>query len=176
MASNNDRVTNTAVVTVLAVDADIYVDEDKVEQEGDTRESSESPRTEGSTKRNNLLSGQKLRVSAISVLWQQDRLPRDCIAVLPVPQWTGEKVGPSGAAVYAKEYAGPLFGAVFVISMNAILVVSDESVFGVACNGFASVTVASHIALQPFQDAFSEDDNTEIGRFIGSCIVVFNPI
>lgn len=169
MASNNDRVTNTAVVTVLAVDADTYVEEEKVEQEADTQDSSESPRTDGSIKRNNLLSGQKLRVSAISVLWQQDRLPRDSIAVLPAPQWTGENVSPSATAS-AKESVGPLFGAVFVITMNAILVVSDESVFGVACNGFASVTVASHIALQPFQDAFSEEDNPEIGKLI--CVSV----
>jgi hypothetical protein len=161
MASNIDRVTNTAVVTILAVDADIYIEEDD-EREGNTaQESNDSPRTEGNTERNNVLSGQKLRVSAISVLWQQDRLPRDSIALLPAPPFT-ERVVDLGA----REHAGPLFGAVFVITMNAILVVSDDSVFGVACNGFASVTVSPHIALQSFQNAFSEEDYTDIGIFL----------
>lgn len=57
--------------------------------------------------------------------------------------------------------------------MNAILVVSDDSVFGVACNGFASVTVAPHIALQSFQDAFSEEGNTDIGRFQAEKVILY---
>lgn len=112
MASNIDRVTNTAVVTVLAVDADIYIEEDEEREGNSSQESSDSPRTEGNIKRNNVLSGQKLRVSAISVLWQQDRLPRDSIAMLPAPPLNEKAVDP-GIPVSAKEHAGPLFRAVF---------------------------------------------------------------
>ena len=65
------------------------------------------------------------------VLWRQEDLPHDSVRLLPLD--------PSVAR-----------GAVLLIANNAVLVVTQESVHGLACNGFAKTTVADAIPLVPW--------------------------
>jgi hypothetical protein len=65
------------------------------------------------------------------VLWKQDELPHDSFKLV-------------------KPGDGVSLGGVIVVSMNAILVVSQESVHGLATNSFAKVTVSEHIPLVPW--------------------------
>ena len=154
MASSNDKVTNTAVITVLAVDADVHAEGNSSIHIDGSMITEVEPKKEGIE----AMKALKLRLNSVSVLWQQDRLPSNSIAALPFPQYSKTLVGVSGRNSF-----GPLYGSVVVITMNAILVVTEESVFGVACNGFASVSVASHVSLQPFQEAFVADNELDAG-------------
>ena len=67
---------------------------------------------------------------SVSLLWRQLRLPHDSICIIPLSN-------PS------------LCGSIALVSMNAVLLVSQETVIGTATCGFASTTVSSHIKLQP---------------------------
>eukprot|EP00596_Hydrurales_sp_CCMP1899_P002512 CAMPEP_0119050680 /NCGR_PEP_ID=MMETSP1177-20130426/71169_1 /TAXON_ID=2985 /ORGANISM="Ochromonas sp, Strain CCMP1899" /LENGTH=261 /DNA_ID=CAMNT_0007029351 /DNA_START=142 /DNA_END=924 /DNA_ORIENTATION=+ len=89
-----------------------------------------------------------------SLLWKQTRLPHDSICIISL--------------------SNPLLtGCVALVSMNAVLLVSQESVLGIATCGFASISVSSHIKLQPSKlseglelDAsrwIEGDDNTIVG-------------
>lgn len=71
---------------------------------------------------------------SVSVIWQQMQLPHDSIRLLSTP----------------KSVLGSNCG-VIVVSMNALLVVTQEAVVGLAFNGFAGTTVSSHISLQPWE-------------------------
>ena len=65
-----------------------------------------------------------------SLVWRQRKLPHDCVRILPLSH-------PS------------LQGTVAVISMNAVLVVSENAIVGTATCGFASASVdTSNIKLQ----------------------------
>lgn len=89
-----------------------------------------------------------------SLLWKQSRLPHDSICIISL--------------------SNPLLtGCVVLVSMNAVLLVSQEAVLGIATCGFASISVSSHIKLQPSKlseglelDAsrwIEGDDNTVVG-------------
>ena len=62
-------------------------------------------------------------------LWQQQKLPHDSCRLVPM---SACRAVPAG---------------VLVITLNAILIATQESVFGLATNGFAKVTVGAHIPL-----------------------------
>ena len=134
MASNNPRVTNTGVVTLLAIDACTFCDDD----DSFLISTTAAPQHKQ----------QKLCVNTVSVLWQQDRLPATSASIIALPselRLTTTRADSNGMS--------PLSGSVVLISMNAILLVSEDSVVGVACNGFASSTVSSHVVLQSYFDA-----------------------
>lgn len=68
---------------------------------------------------------------SVVVMWQQDLLPHDSCRLLSVRL--------------------PVTGAlVLVLSMNAVIAVSQDAVAGVGVNGFATTSVAEHIRLQPW--------------------------
>ena len=66
----------------------------------------------------------------VSLLWRQLMLPHDSICIVPL--------------IHSSD-----FGSIALITMNAVLLVSQEGVTGVSTCGFASTTVSSHITLQP---------------------------
>ena len=66
---------------------------------------------------------------SVSLLWRQLRLPHDSICLIPLSHPC-------------------LCGSIALISMNAVLLVDQETVIGTATCGFASTTVSSHIKLQ----------------------------
>lgn len=142
MSSNNPRVTNTGVVSLLAIDAFICCDEDSIP----------------SSSSDSQLKRQKLCVNTVSVLWQQDRLPATAVSIIALP---AEMKLTSSNGI--SNEMSPLSGSLVVISMNAILLVSEDSVVGVACNGFASTTVSSHIPLQSYFDALTGGSKSDEG-------------
>ena len=82
---------------------------------------------------------------SVSLLWRQLKLPHDCICIVPLSH-------PS------------LCGSIAVVSMNALLLVSQEAVIGTATCGFASATVSPHIKLQPSK--LSEGLELDASRWI----------
>lgn len=146
MGSNNVRVVNTAVLTVLAVDASVYCDQDSGASTAPDLKTFEM--------------NEKLRVNTVTVLWQQDCLPSNSICILPL---SGKAANVPATSHWSLAQRSPLGGAVLLVTLNAILVVAEESVFGLACNGFASSTVAKQIPLQSFYDAVSFGSYVEEG-------------
>jgi hypothetical protein len=82
---------------------------------------------------------------SVSVLWRQMKLPCDSICILSLSH-------PS------------LCGSVALVTLNAVLIVSQEAVSGIATCGFAGTTVSSHIKLQPSK--LSEGLELDASRWI----------
>ena len=71
-------------------------------------------------------------LASISILWQQKELPHDSFRLISTKRVISSTP------------------EVIIISMNAILLVSQHAVIGMAVNGFAGVTIADHIRIQPW--------------------------
>ncbi|CAE7712797.1 CPSF160, partial [Symbiodinium microadriaticum] len=65
------------------------------------------------------------------VLWRQENLPHDSLLLQPLPSSVAR-------------------GGALLITNNALLIVTQESVHGLATNGFAKTTVAEKIPLVPW--------------------------
>lgn len=69
-----------------------------------------------------------------AVIWHRDKLPSDSVRLVPL-------------------HHPALAGAVAVVSLNALLVVTQEITFAVAMNGFAAISVdQKSVKLQPWAD------------------------
>lgn len=68
-----------------------------------------------------------------SIIWQQSNLPHDSSRILTFPSANFTKV------------------VIILVTMNALIFISQNSVVGIATNGFASTTVSSDIRLQSLE-------------------------
>ena len=90
-----------------------------------------------------------------SKLWQQNNLPHDSLRLLSLKQSSLLRTG-----------------HVLLVSLNAVLVLSCDTVVGAATNGFAALTVANHIKLQAWPyDSGIELDCSHWLEASPSCIV-----
>jgi hypothetical protein len=87
------------------------------------------------------------RLKSLSLLWKFDGLPNDSLQILPIK-------------------ATGLIGGVFLVTMNACIIVKYDLVAGLATNGLAAVTVSPNIPLRPFNDISRKAAELDGSRWI----------
>ena len=93
--------------------------------------------------------------SSATLLWQQQNLPHDSVRLLMLPS------SPSCCR-----------DSVLLVTMNALLIVSNQGSSGLATNGFAGTSVAPHIYLQSwdFSEGVELDGSLWLESGMNSCI------
>jgi hypothetical protein len=105
-----------------------------------------------------------------TVLWQQAFLPHDSLFFVPLQANTTSSeamLNPAFHATNTDQHTGSssdqasknsaitrntFTGGVALVSLNALLIVTQEKVSGLATNGFAAVSVSKHINLTPWME------------------------